>query len=117
MASTILYFSPRCSNSMRFLDSLKRTRLAQSVRLVNVDDTPVQGLKFLPTLVVDGRTHVGSDAFAYLKQFDGDVNLGFYEGASARGFCSLPFSSLHDASGAASYIENFGPLAGGPAPR
>jgi hypothetical protein len=106
----VLYFSPRCPNSVRFIQSMKKTRLARCVSAVNVDQTPVQGLKFLPTLVVDGRHHVGSEAFSYLKQFDGDVSLDAYEGASARGSCSLPFSSVSDSSGFASYIENFSSL-------
>ena len=98
----VVYYSDRCQNSRRFMESLNRTRLKTVARLVNIDHTTVNGLKFLPTVVVDGTPKIGTAAFEWLKTFDGDMELQTYGGGS----CKLGFSRLDDSNCQIEFVDH-----------
>lgn len=80
MVATV-YISSQCSNCTRFIEQLQwlqSTDLKISVKVINIDDHPVQNLTAVPT-VVDGReVHVGTQAFQWLQSFDDKVPLTAY---------------------------------------
>ena len=105
-----LVYHPDCLNCKRFIDGLRRVRGA-SVTLMHVDSLkPAQraSLRVVPTLVLtDGRVLDGTDAFAWLGQFEANPD-------SFGGFGALPFSDLDDAIGVGGYagLGRFGGFAG-----
>jgi glutaredoxin len=80
MALTV-YTSSNCPNCIRLLDTIERIpSLRGSTRVLDVDQMPPPdlsrvGLSAVPTLVVQGRHHVGKAAFEYLAQFNGEMDL------------------------------------------
>jgi hypothetical protein len=53
--------------------------LKQRVRIIDVTDVrklpPNHGITAVPTIVADGRAMVGKEAFDYLAQFNGEMEL------------------------------------------
>ena len=80
MALTI-YTSSNCPNCIRLLETVERIpSLRGATRVVDVDQLPPPelariGLSAVPTLVAQGRQHVGKAAFEYLAQFNGEMEL------------------------------------------
>lgn len=92
---------------MRFLGAMNRTRAKQIVRLVNVDSQPgqAQGIKSVPTLLENNqRPLVGTAAFEWLKQFDGDSELESFMGGAQR----LGFSDYTSNEGFIEFTEAYG---------
>lgn len=79
--SLTVYTSSNCPNCMRLLETLERIpSLRGSTAVVDVDRLPPPdvsrlGLSAVPTLVAQGRQHVGKAAFEYLSQFNGEMEL------------------------------------------
>ena len=98
-----LYHSPRCPNCARFLGAAARVAsLAQDLEIVDVDAVAgaAQHVTAVPTVLTsDGAAHVGSKAFEWLSQFQGEAELESFQlvGCGSRG--SLAWSSIDDASG------------------
>jgi hypothetical protein len=98
-----VYFSTRCPNCERFLDGVRRSSSARaSARLVDIDQTPVRGVQYVPTVVLPtGQVHVGTKAFEWLRGHESDAEFEPY--SSARG---LAFSHV-TTSGGITYSEPF----------
>ena len=84
---------------------MNRTRAAQLVRLVNIDSIKPQGITSVPTLLENNqRALVGTAAFEWLKQFDGDSELeSFVVGGSQR----LGFSDYTSNEGFIEFAEGY----------
>lgn len=80
MAITV-YTSSNCPNCIRLLETIERIpSLRGAMTNVDVDRLPPPdlsrlGLSAVPTLVAQGRQHVGKAAFEYLAQFNGEMEL------------------------------------------
>lgn len=106
MSTHVLYMSERCSNCNRMVNTLKRIPSLQSTRVVDIDRTPTPGIEYVPTLVDSrGTTYIGSKAFEYLKQYDGEIEL---EGMQL-GSGGLAFGSIQD-GGELNYSAAFGEI-------
>lgn len=79
--SVRVFTSSNCPNCIRLLETIHRIpSLRGSVAIVDVDslqpaDVAQLGLTAVPTLVADGRQHVGKAAFEYLAQYNGEMEL------------------------------------------
>ena len=105
MATAVI--STGCTNCVRFVDALKRTKTAaERVRLVDVatlDESQRTGLTAVPTLILgDGRRLVGTDAFQWLDQFAAEV-----EPDAFGGFGALPFSDITADIGFATFSDPY----------
>lgn len=104
-----LVYSAQCLNCARFMESLARTGVANQVTLLEVGSlAPGQraSITAVPALVLaDGATLYGTKAFEWLKQFEGDMELGGFDG----GHGALAFSDL-EGSSYASYCQGYGPF-------
>lgn len=105
MATAVI--SAECTNCVRFVDALKRTKTAvEQVRLVDVatlDESQRVGLTAVPTLILrDGRRLVGTDAFQWLDQFAAEV-----EPDAFGGFGALPFSDITADIGFATFNDPY----------
>ena len=102
---TLLY-STQCPNCLRFIDALKRTSAATSVRMMDVSQlnaSQLASVQAVPALVLaEGQTLYGTKAFEWLKQYEGDVEL---EGFAGNG--TLPFSDVNSMQAYATYAEGF----------
>ena len=96
MAATV-YVSSRCTNCQRFVGALRRTDIAASTQVVDVDVTgPVRGLEYVPTVrTATGAVLSGTKAFEWLKDYEAGADLD-----SAGGFGGLAFSMVTDTTGA-----------------
>ncbi len=105
--SLLVYISQSCPNCARLVDTLKRIpSLRATTKIVDIDTLPPQqvassGLTAVPTLVAQGRMHVGKDAFEFLSQYNGEIE---YESVSF-GNGSLVYGSLDSGGGS---IEKYG---------
>lgn len=103
----VIYFSPRCSNSIRFLGAVRRVPSLQTARFVNVDDSPVSFVTRVPTLVDDsGTMHIGSDAFSFMKRFDDEIEID----AIQMGGGGLTYGSIEPGDDATSSYMQFGSI-------
>jgi hypothetical protein len=72
-----VYVSSRCSNCVRLLSSIKRIPSLQGARIIDIDHADkrsIQQIEYVPTLVDDsGRTHVGTAAFEFIKQYQSEI--------------------------------------------
>ncbi len=103
-----VYVSSRCTNCQRFVGALRRSQVADSARVVDVDVAgPVRGLEYVPT-VADGAggVHAGTRAFEWLKQYESLDELD----PAGFGGAGLPFSMVDDATGTAAYADPFAPF-------
>ena len=72
----VIYYSPRCQNSVRLIGAVRRIPSLQGARLVNVDESPISGVTHVPTLVDEhGNMHIGGDAFTFIKRFDDEIEI------------------------------------------
>jgi hypothetical protein len=95
----VVYVSSRCSNCTRVLGLVSKIPSLQGARVVNVDVHPVQSVEYVPTIVDDtGRSHVGSAALEYLKQFNGEIELESVSLGAGLAYGSIDDGSL-DQSG------------------
>jgi hypothetical protein len=103
MLATV-YYTARCMNCTRFLQALGRSPSARSsVAVVDIDQTPVRGIQYVPTVVLNtGEMYVGTKAFEWLRQHTTDAVL---EAAPDSG-CGLAFSELQG-DGYAQYSSGF----------
>lgn len=102
-----VYVSSRCTNCQRFVGALRRSQVADSTRVIDVDVAgPVRGLEYVPT-VADGAggVHAGTRAFEWLKQHESLDDLD-----PAVCGAGLPFSMIDDATGIAAYADPFAPF-------
>ena len=102
-----VYVSSLCPSCNRFLEGVQRIpTLRQQLQVLDIDRLPPDqkvGLRYVPTLVDNyGTQYIGSKAFEYLKQFDGEVELD-----PAPMGAGLAFSSL-DNGGGMQYVERYG---------
>jgi hypothetical protein len=105
--SAVVYYSQRCPNCNRFMDGLRRSTARTGVQIVNVDDTPIRGVQYVPTVVLPaGQVLVGTKAFEWLKEHETDGDLEPYSLAMSRG---LAFSSIQG-TGHAEFQESFSPF-------
>lgn len=104
----VIYYSPRCQNSVRLLGAVRRIPSLQGARLVNVDDSPVSGVTHVPTLVDEhGTLHVGGDAFTFIKRYDDEIEIE----AMQLGGGGLAYGSIDpDDDSSTSYMQ-FGSIA------
>jgi hypothetical protein len=107
MAATV-YVSSRCTNCQRFVGALRRTDIAASTQVVDVDVTgPVRGLEYVPTVrTATGAVLSGTKAFEWLKDYEAGADLD-----SAGGFGGLAFSMVTDTTGALLRGDAFAPFA------
>lgn len=71
----VVYVSSRCPNCARLLESLRQIASLQSARIVDIDVTPVSGIEYVPTVVDGSSTMTGKEAFTWLQQYQGEVDL------------------------------------------
>ena len=105
-----LIYAAQCPNCTRFLGALERTPVASRVQRIDVATlSPEQrrAVPAVPMLVLDnGTSLVGSQAFQWLKQYEGEVELDTYEGArGCRG--GLGFSDVSMDAGLISYAQTY----------
>jgi len=102
-----VYISSQCPNCTRLLHGLHRVpSLRGKYRVIDIDTlAPDQraSLEFVPTVVVQGQHFVGSKAFEYLKQYDGEVELE----PMGLGTGALAYADV-GGDGSMQYIEQFG---------
>ena len=102
-----LYYAPQCPNCARFIDSLDRLPARDTVVKVNVftlHPSERQHLQSVPTLVLrDGAALVGTKAFEWLRQFDGDSELESF--SLGKG---LPWSHVDDDMATMSFSTPYG---------
>lgn len=105
-----LLYAPQCPNCMRFVGALDRTPARGTVAKVDVNSLSPEQCRHVtavPTLVLNtGTVLVGTQAFDWLKQFEGQLELDSY--TPGRG--SLPFSDFHDDQFALNYSQPYGPF-------
>lgn len=73
--TTVAYISQRCPNCHRFLESVRAIpSLQQSMRVVDIDQTPTPQIQYVPTVVdKTGTAMTGAKAFEWLQQFASEV--------------------------------------------
>jgi glutaredoxin len=87
-----VYVSSQCPNCDRLVKTLRRLKLKAT--LVNIDQTPVNGLTAVPT-VVDGRqTMVGTKAFEWLQSYESEMPLEEYATVLGEGCGGLSYTDL-----------------------
>lgn len=91
---SVAYISQRCPNCNRFLESVRSIpSLSQSLRIVDIDQTPSPSIQFVPTVVdQSGKTLVGSKVFEWLREFQGEVEYQPMQLSMG----SLSYGSIHD---------------------
>ena len=106
MAATV-YVSSRCTNCQRFVGALRRTDIAQSTQIVDVDVTgPVRGLDYVPTVrTANGAVMSGTKAFEWLKDYEASADLD-----CVGGFGGLAFSMVADSTATLLRGEAFAPF-------
>lgn len=106
MATAQLVYSAQCPNCMRFLGALNRTPARASVTKIEVGAlTPEQRRQVtaVPTLITaSGSVLVGTKAFEWLKQFEGQMEVDSF--SLGRG---LPFSEIMDDEAAMSFATPY----------
>ena len=79
--SIVIYTSSNCPNCARLLATLRRIpSLAGKAPVVEVSSIDpqvltTQGITAVPTIVAQGRPHIGKAAFEYLAQFNGELEI------------------------------------------
>lgn len=91
---SVAYVSQRCPNCSRFLESVRSIpSLSQSLRIVDIDQTPTATVQYVPTVVDErGKTLVGSKVFEWLAQFQSEVEYQPMHLSMG----SLSYGSIHD---------------------
>ena len=106
-ARHVLYYAPQCPNCMRFVSALERTPAREAVHKVDINSLPDNQRKNVPAVPMvclsTGTTLVGTQAFNWLKQFEGQLELDSF--STGRG---LPFSDLADDSGTLMFSTPYG---------
>lgn len=95
----VVYFSESCASCARFLELTRMVPRLRDIALVSIhtlDPRSLQSLTVVPTVYDNGRLHAGSDAYAWLKNFDDEVELLTVADCSGAG---LKYSSLDIVSG------------------
>jgi hypothetical protein len=88
-----VYVSDRCSNCNRLINYLKRIPSLSDTRVIDIDRYPTQGIEFVPTLIDNGgKSHVGSKAFEFLKEFEAEIELESVQLGSGQ----LAFGTIND---------------------
>lgn len=92
----ILYYSERCVNCKRLLDTIERMpNVHKNMRFLNIDTAPPEAkrqLTAVPTMQLqDGQMLIGSKAFEHLQQFNSEIE---YETLPIANGGSLPFSEV-----------------------
>ena len=108
MSQHRLFYAPQCPNCMRFVGALDRTPVRDAVARVDVNSLHPDRRKHVPAvpmLVTNaGDVHVGTKAFEWLKQFEGQAEL--------ETFCpmgrGLPFSDVSDMQGTLTLSTHYG---------
>lgn len=102
-----LIYSAQCPNCTRFIGALDRTKVRDTVAKVDVGTLAPhhrQHVTAVPMLLMsNGSRLVGTKAFEWLKQFEGDAELESF--AVGKG---LAFSHVEDVSGLLSYSTPYG---------
>jgi hypothetical protein len=87
----VLFYSTRCLNCKRFMESMNRTPAANIVQCVDIDRVPpasLGDLQAVPTLVSrdTGVARVGQAAFEWLKAYEHDLPLETFQGGGGLSF-------------------------------
>jgi hypothetical protein len=78
---------------VRFLKSAQR--LGIQIHVVDVSVTRAEGLSAVPTVVTrEGETHVGTDAFEWLRGFEAQLPLASYATVMGEGIGGLSYTDL-----------------------
>lgn len=105
-----LIYAPQCPNCMRFIGALERTPVRNNVSKLDVNSLSAEQQKHVsavPMLILNtGTVLVGTKAFDWLKQYEGQVELDSY--TPGRG--GLPFSDFHDDQFTLTYSTPYGPF-------
>ena len=91
-SSATVYVSRQCPNCERFLKTLRRLQL--KVKVVNVDQTHVNGLSAVPAVVDQGIAMTGTKAFEWLQSFESQVPLEAYATVLGEGSAGLTYTDL-----------------------
>jgi hypothetical protein len=91
-SSATVYVSGQCPNCDRFLKTLRRLQL--KVKVVNVDQTHVNGLSAVPAVVDQGIAMTGTKAFEWLQSFESQVPLEAYATVLGEGSAGLTYTDL-----------------------
>lgn len=101
-----VYVSQACPNCNRLLSALRNiASLRGHINVVDIDRLPPSqraGLQAVPTLVDEGRTYVGTEAFEWMKKYDAEVELDPAQLGSTLAFADL------SGGGELQYAESFG---------
>lgn len=101
-----LVYSSQCPNCMRFIGALDRTPAKASVVKTDVNSLPLdqrRHVSAVPMLILSsGGVLVGTKAFEWLKQYDGQMEVESYAGG--RG---LPYSNVEDDSWSMNFSTNY----------
>lgn len=95
MSRNQLIYASQCPNCMRFIGALDRTPAKSTVSKVDINSLSLEQRKHVtavPMLILgSGGVLVGTKAFEWLKQYDGEMEVESYCGG--RG---LPYSNVQD---------------------
>lgn len=91
---TTVYVSSRCPNCARLVKTVQRLKLP-GVSVVDIDHTPVNGLKAVPTVVdAKGTVMVGTQAFEWLQGHESRLPLESYATTLGEGDGGLSYTEL-----------------------
>jgi len=91
---TTVYVSSRCPNCTRLVKTIRRLQLP-GITLIDVDHTPVNGLKAVPTVVdTQGSVMVGTQAFEWLQGHEARLPLEAYATTLGAGDGGLSYTDL-----------------------
>lgn len=109
MAQAQLLYAPQCPNCARFMDALSQTSIKDAVRRVDVNTlTPAQRkhITSVPTVIdSSGTIRTGTQAFMWLKQFEGNRDLDSFCGGKG-----LAYSDINDDMAPATFSLPYGPF-------
>jgi hypothetical protein len=105
-----VFVSPQCPNCTRIVDIVRRIPKLQSiVSVVDITTLPpdqMGNLQYVPTIVTSsGQQYVGAQAFEYLKQYEGEMEVEC--APSGLGTGRLAFATI-GGDAAMQFVEGFG---------
>lgn len=103
-----LLYAPQCPNCMRFVGALDRTPARDSVAKIDVNSLAPEQRKrvtAVPMLILNtGTVLVGTKAFEWLKQYEGESELDCFYGGRGLAFsevaddtCTMAWSTPYSA--------------------
>lgn len=109
MATHTLIYAPQCPNCVRLIGALDRTSMRNQVARVDVNtlsEAQMRSITAVPTIITpSGARLVGTRAFEWLKEFEGDMELDSY--SCARG---LAYSDVSSDQALATFAQPYSPF-------